>query len=206
MFTVTQKAAHEIKKLLSEEGFENAFLRVRIIPGGCSGFSYEMGFDDEFEDIDANISSSATRVQSSPFTPRQRFIYNRDSRTRDTIIFGKPIDWDNDLGGAYYFDELTVEQLEQLVNQQFADPAERQNFSPTLGEFLAFAQTQKSKGFEFRFEGYVISPKREDYRVSIDGLQFQGDCSYQVITDFHAIAYNADELDIDPNFLRAWWD
>jgi hypothetical protein len=158
------------------------------------------------EDIDANISDSATRVQSSPFTPRQRFTYNQDSRTRDTIIFGKPIDWDNDLGGAYYFDELTVEQLEQLVNQQFADPAERQNFSPTLGDFLAFAQTQKSKGFEFTFEGYVISPKREDYRVSIDGIQFQGDCSYQVITDFHAIAYNADELDIDPTFIRAWWD
>lgn len=95
------------------------------------------------EDIDADISTSATRIQSSPFTPRQRFVYDRDSRTRDTIIFGKPIDGANDLGGAYYFDELTVEQLEQLVNQQFADPAERQNFSPTLGDFLAFGQTQK---------------------------------------------------------------
>ena len=49
MFTVTTKAADEIKKLLAEENIPEAVLRVRVVPGGCSGFSYEMGFDDEIE-------------------------------------------------------------------------------------------------------------------------------------------------------------
>ena len=46
MFSVTTKAADEIRKLLAEENIPDAVLRVRVVPGGCSGFSYEMGFDD----------------------------------------------------------------------------------------------------------------------------------------------------------------
>lgn len=62
MFTVTTKAADEIKKLLSEENIPNAFLRVRVVPGGCSGFSYEMGFDDETEDSDQLFEKEGVKV------------------------------------------------------------------------------------------------------------------------------------------------
>lgn len=62
MFTVTTKAAEEIRKLLSEEDIPNAFLRVRVIPGGCSGFSYEMGFDDETEDSDQLFEKEGVKV------------------------------------------------------------------------------------------------------------------------------------------------
>lgn len=62
MFTVTEKAAEEIKKLLSEENIPNAVLRVRVVPGGCSGFSYEMGFDDETEDSDQMFENGGVKV------------------------------------------------------------------------------------------------------------------------------------------------
>ena len=62
MFTVTTKAADEIKKLLSEKNIPNAFLRVRVVPGGCSGFSYEMGFDDETEDSDQLFEKEGVKV------------------------------------------------------------------------------------------------------------------------------------------------
>ena len=62
MFSVTTKAADEIKKLLSEENIPNAVLRVRVVPGGCSGFSYEMGFDDETEDSDQLVEHGGVRV------------------------------------------------------------------------------------------------------------------------------------------------
>jgi iron-sulfur cluster assembly accessory protein len=62
MFTVTTKAVDEIKKLLSEENIPNAFLRVRVVPGGCSGFSYEMGFDDETEDSDQLFEKEGVKV------------------------------------------------------------------------------------------------------------------------------------------------
>ena len=62
MFTVTDKAAEEIKKLLNEEDIPNAVLRVRVVPGGCSGFSYEMGFDDETEESDQIIENEGVMV------------------------------------------------------------------------------------------------------------------------------------------------
>ncbi len=57
MLLVTKKAVAEIKKLLSEDNLEDTFLRVRIVPGGCSGFSYEMGFDDETNENDKIIEA-----------------------------------------------------------------------------------------------------------------------------------------------------
>jgi iron-sulfur cluster assembly protein len=62
MFTVTTKATEEIKKLLSEENIPNAVLRVRVVPGGCSGFSYEMGFDDETEESDKLFENEGVKV------------------------------------------------------------------------------------------------------------------------------------------------
>ena len=62
MFSVTPKAVDEIKRLLAEDDIENAFLRVRIVPGGCSGFSYEMGFDDETDEGDNMIESGGIKV------------------------------------------------------------------------------------------------------------------------------------------------
>ncbi len=62
MFTVTTKAADEIRKLLEEENIPDAVLRVRVVPGGCSGFSYEMGFDDEVDKSDEVIESDGVKV------------------------------------------------------------------------------------------------------------------------------------------------
>ncbi len=62
MFSVTEKAVGEIKKLLREDDIKNAFLRVRIVPGGCSGFSYEMGFDDQTNDRDRIIEEDGVKV------------------------------------------------------------------------------------------------------------------------------------------------
>lgn len=62
MFNISTKASGEIKKLLSEEDIPNGFLRVRVVPGGCSGFSYEMGFDDETEESDQVFESDGVKV------------------------------------------------------------------------------------------------------------------------------------------------
>jgi iron-sulfur cluster assembly accessory protein len=56
--TFTTGAINEIKRLMSEEGFDNTqYLRVGVKGGGCSGMTYVLGFDkkedkDEVYDID----------------------------------------------------------------------------------------------------------------------------------------------------------
>lgn len=43
---LTEKAAGEVKKILDEQSFDEPMsLRVGVTGGGCSGFSYALGFD-----------------------------------------------------------------------------------------------------------------------------------------------------------------
>ena len=56
--TLTTSAKEEIKRLMSEEGFNKEnFLRIGVKGGGCSGMTYVLGFDaktdkDESFEID----------------------------------------------------------------------------------------------------------------------------------------------------------
>jgi iron-sulfur cluster assembly accessory protein len=42
--TVTDVAARKIRQLATKEGHPQPLLRLRVVAGGCSGFSYELGF------------------------------------------------------------------------------------------------------------------------------------------------------------------
>ena len=45
---LTERAAKEVKKIMDEQKMpESAVLRVGVQGGGCSGFSYALGFDNE---------------------------------------------------------------------------------------------------------------------------------------------------------------
>ena len=43
-FTITEAAANRIKELIEIDGRSNAALEIKVVPGGCAGFSYEMGW------------------------------------------------------------------------------------------------------------------------------------------------------------------
>ena len=44
--TLTEKAASEVKKIITEQNLpDGTVLRVGVQGGGCSGFSYSLGFD-----------------------------------------------------------------------------------------------------------------------------------------------------------------
>jgi iron-sulfur cluster assembly protein len=46
VITVTDRAARKIRMLAQKEGRSEPVLRVRVVAGGCSGFSYELTFAD----------------------------------------------------------------------------------------------------------------------------------------------------------------
>ena len=46
LFMVTDKAATKARQLAEKEGRADACLRVRVLAGGCSGFTYELSFAD----------------------------------------------------------------------------------------------------------------------------------------------------------------
>jgi iron-sulfur cluster insertion protein len=47
MVTMTETAARKIVDLRQEEGKPDWGLRIRVVGGGCSGMSYELGWEDQ---------------------------------------------------------------------------------------------------------------------------------------------------------------
>ncbi len=66
VLTVTPKAARKIRALAEKEGRAEPVLRVRVVAGGCSGFSYELGFADRPQDDDHVIETEGVRVLVDP--------------------------------------------------------------------------------------------------------------------------------------------
>lgn len=57
VITVTDKAARKIRQLAEKQGAEPV-LRVRVVAGGCSGFSYDFGFDPSPTEDDQVIEAA----------------------------------------------------------------------------------------------------------------------------------------------------
>jgi iron-sulfur cluster insertion protein len=58
MITLTTRACEKVKEIQNAEGLHGQGLRVRVIGGGCSGFSYDLFFDDEFnQDVDESFEA-----------------------------------------------------------------------------------------------------------------------------------------------------
>ena len=46
LITVSEAAANKARQLAERDGRPEAALRIRVTAGGCSGFSYVLGFED----------------------------------------------------------------------------------------------------------------------------------------------------------------
>jgi iron-sulfur cluster insertion protein len=62
MLTLTETAAKKISDLRLEEGKPEWGLRIRIVGGGCSGMSYELGWDDTPVEGDNVVEANGVKV------------------------------------------------------------------------------------------------------------------------------------------------
>ena len=58
MVTMTDTAARKIVDLRQEEGKPDWGLRIRVVGGGCSGMSYELGWEDQQGDGDDVVEAA----------------------------------------------------------------------------------------------------------------------------------------------------
>lgn len=69
--TVTSTAASEVKKFLTEQGVgEAAGLRIRVVPGGCSGFQYSLNIEEATDPGDEVLETNGIRVIVDPLSKR----------------------------------------------------------------------------------------------------------------------------------------
>jgi iron-sulfur cluster assembly protein len=61
--TLTEKAATEVKKIITDQSLpDSTVLRVGVQGGGCSGFSYSLGFDTNTSERDRIVDSCGVRL------------------------------------------------------------------------------------------------------------------------------------------------
>lgn len=63
MVGLTPKAAEKVKEIKVAEGIDANFgLRLRVVGGGCSGFSYDLYFDQITDGVDRTFDSHGVQL------------------------------------------------------------------------------------------------------------------------------------------------
>ncbi len=63
LIALTEKAANKVKEIKTNEGVGDDFkLRLRVVGGGCSGFSYDLYFDNTSVDGDQDFDCHGIKV------------------------------------------------------------------------------------------------------------------------------------------------
>ncbi len=137
---------------------------------------------------------------------------NKDIKTRDEMIFGNYIPERYGYGGGCTrsFRHMTPETARRLVEDDFMEKDEAQNYGPTVEKMLEFADQFPG----VTFKGYTVSDQRDDYRVTLDAIELSTDDATAVAM-FAQYFGNADEYDVYSEneyadgykyHCRAWWD
>lgn len=131
------------------------------------------------------------------------FNYNLDYGIRDSLL-KLEVDWEDKMNRVVKFEPFRIDILESLINEKFINPQDRQNNSPTVNEMLGFMRKYPAV---FAY-GYAVTPKRRDYRVSLEGLAVnQEDVTEELKKAFLGFCKSATEIHTeDVNGLLSWWD
>jgi iron-sulfur cluster assembly protein len=64
---ITERAVKEVTRIIEEQSLpDGTVLRLGVKGGGCSGFSYTLGFDDKISDVDQVFEEHGIRVAVDP--------------------------------------------------------------------------------------------------------------------------------------------
>ncbi|MBI1952843.1 MAG: iron-sulfur cluster insertion protein ErpA [Candidatus Omnitrophica bacterium] len=66
MITLTEKAVQKVQTLQKEEGKVGYALRVKVVGGGCSGYSYSLEFDEKPQLGDSVFENQGVKIVIDP--------------------------------------------------------------------------------------------------------------------------------------------
>ncbi len=66
VISITPRAAEKAIQLAAREGYVEPHLRLRVLAGGCSGFSYKLSFEQGAEENDHVVEAHGLKVLVDP--------------------------------------------------------------------------------------------------------------------------------------------
>jgi len=67
-FTLTDKSIERVQAMAVNEGLDNASIRVAVLGGGCSGFSYDISFENTEKKDDQVFDIGDFKVYVDPIS------------------------------------------------------------------------------------------------------------------------------------------
>jgi iron-sulfur cluster insertion protein len=68
MIYLTEKAANQIKEISEAESLGHLTVRVKVVGGGCAGFTNDMYFDDQVSEMDEVCELDGVKVVCDPLS------------------------------------------------------------------------------------------------------------------------------------------
>jgi len=68
MIHLTEKAAKKIEEISNSEGIGHNIIRVKVVGGGCAGFSYDLFFDDQSSPLDEVSELDGVKIIADPLS------------------------------------------------------------------------------------------------------------------------------------------
>ncbi len=78
MITVTDRAAGKVREIAEAEALTEQGLRLRVVGGGCAGFTYDLYFEDQTTEMDELFESNGVKLFVDPLS----FQYLEDTENR----------------------------------------------------------------------------------------------------------------------------
>ena len=136
----------------------------------------------------------------------QLFLSIPDADFREQLIFGQDYDPDDyTAGGIRLFKNLSCRTAQELMERGYLPSEDKQNDAPTAQEFIDFMTAHNPDNWTLH--GYSVSPKREDVRISIDGIGSIGPLADHDMVDFLRTFRTANVLNAeDGKPVSCWYD
>lgn len=68
MITITDKAVAKVKEIAEAEGIGHTNVRLRVVGGGCAGFSYDLDYTEQITDMDEVIEKDGIKLVVDPIS------------------------------------------------------------------------------------------------------------------------------------------
>jgi hypothetical protein len=189
--SVFEPVPQEVKNAIKEHLCKDAFV--------WDGKDYRHYKDGVVPDFDFSaVTLDSTKQSLQPQWVKTTMVNFDDKRRMELLGIDSP----KYRGGVVRFQNLDASRLKMLIDEGFASVEDAQHHSPSLGEVFKYIQQYP----EFMASGYAVSPRRSDYRISIDGVMGKVDVDSDAYNDFIRLFNAADEFESTDGFCRAWFE
>ena len=106
---------------------------------------------------------------------------------------------------AIKFKGLSLETLQQIVEEGYTRRSANFNATPSVGSFIEFGQRCQSNGVTATFDGIAFA-ERESPNLVVDAITVIGVKDLDFAGEFVRFVWGCDEMEISSQKLYAWWD